>query len=298
LSAPPIDRSDELRLLCSPFHNGLQDVGTGVGARTLAEDEQLGSGLEALGWHVNRGEIEAVDESGAEMARVIELIRRLQAQVQRASAQSAFPLVLAGNCNSSLATTAGIGTDGLGVIWFDAHADFDDPDDNLSGFLDVMALAMLTGRGWATLRATIPGHAPIPESSVILAGARDLEPYQRARTEGSDLAVVPNAIDMSEFERAVADLSRKVSRVYVHLDLDVVDSSVARVNEYAAGGGPSVERVSECLDVVRRAFRVEAAAITAYDPACDRDGSALGAARSLARDLVGARSDYGELLIP
>ncbi len=270
----------------------------GVGARTLAEDEQLRTGLELLGWHVTRDEIEAVDESGAEIARVIELLRRLQAEVQRASADSAFPLVLAGNCNSSLATTAGIGSNGLGVIWFDAHADFDDPEDNLSGFFDVMALAMLTGRGWARLRTTIRGHAPIPESSVILAGARDLEPYQRARIESSDLAVVPNTIDMSEFERAVSDLSQRVPRVYVHLDLDVVDSSAARANQYAAEGGPSVERVSECLGVIRRAFRVHAAAITSYDPACDRDGSALGAARRLAGDLVGARRECGELLIP
>ena len=78
-----------------------------------------------------------------------------------------FPLVFAGNCNSGLGTTAGAGPQGLGVVWFDAHADFDDPEENESGFFDVMGLAPLTGRGWRALRHTIPGHAPIPERNVI-----------------------------------------------------------------------------------------------------------------------------------
>jgi arginase len=85
------------------------------------------------------------------------------------------------NCNSALGTTAGVGADDLGVVWFDAHADFDDPEENDSGFFDVMGLAMLTGRGWRALRQTIPGHVPIPEQNVILGAVRDLEPYQRER---------------------------------------------------------------------------------------------------------------------
>jgi len=136
--------SDELRLLCWPFHNGLRNVSMGRGASRLAVDERLRHGIEAEGWRISCEEIDGVEESGAEIARVMELIRRLAIRVRQAVDDGAFPLVLAGNCNSCLGTAAGIAAEELGALWFDAHADFDDPDENTSGFFDVMGLAMLT----------------------------------------------------------------------------------------------------------------------------------------------------------
>lgn len=68
----------------------------------------------------------------------------------------------------SMGTVAGVGSAGLGAVWFDAHADFDTPEDNLSGFFDVMGLAILTGSGWRALRETIPGVSPIDEGKVVL----------------------------------------------------------------------------------------------------------------------------------
>ncbi len=150
----------------------------GRGATRLCGDELVRAGIEAAGCTVS-SEVDAVDESNPEIDRVSELIRRLAMRVMGAGDARSLPLIFAGNCNSSLGTVAGVGADRLGVVWFDAHADFDDPEENTSGFFDVMGLAMLTGRGWATLRKTMPGHDPIDERSVVLAGVRDLEPYQR-----------------------------------------------------------------------------------------------------------------------
>lgn len=280
----------ELRLIAWPFHNGLHGVGMGAGAVRLAGDEELVAGLAGAGWSVRPEEVPPVDESGSEIARVIELVRRLAGVVRGAVDDGAFPLVLAGNCNSSLGTVAGAGRgagtaagagDGdLGVVWFDAHADFDDPEENTSGFFDVMGLAMLTGRGWRGLRDTIPGHRPVPEPEVVLAAVRDLEPYQRARLEGSALRVVPGAVDSGEFESALDGLA--AGRVYLHVDLDSVDSSEASANGYAAPGGPSLERLLECIRLTCERFPVAAAAITSYDPAFDHDDRALAAARRVA----------------
>jgi arginase len=276
----------ELRLISWPFHNGLREVGMGAGAARLAADEGLRAGIEAAGWQVSTAEIEGADESDAEVARVIELVRRLAGTVRSAVEQGAFPLVLAGNCHSCLGTVAGIEGDALGVVWFDAHADFDDPDENTSGFFDVMGLAMLTGRGWRALRATIPGHRPISEESVVLAGVRDLEPYQRQRLEASEVATVPGSIDPKRFEQAIADLASKTSPVYLHVDLDSLDASEARANEYASPGGPSRDRLLECIRVVCERTTVSAAAISAYDPTLDGDGRTLRAARDVARAIA------------
>jgi arginase len=273
----------ELRLIVCPFHNGLPG-GMGLGAERLAGDDALWAGIEAAGWRVARVDIDAVDESDAEVARVVELMRRLAGRVREALDDGAFPLVLAGNCNSAVGTVAGAGADELAVAWFDAHADFDDPDENLSGFFDVMALAMLTGRGWRALRETIPGHRPLPEAEVVLAAVRDLEPYQRERLEGSAVKVVPGAPDLERFDDAVAGLARR--RLYLHVDLDSLDPAEGRANPYAAPGGPRLERLLACIRVAGQRVPLAAAAITAYDPACDGDDRVLAAARRIATEIA------------
>ena len=100
------------------------------------------------------------------------------------------PIVLAGNCNSCLGTVAGLPAQRLGAVSFDAHADFDSPEDNRSGFFDVMGLSILTGGSWRALRESIPGFQVIREQDVVLIGVRDLEPYQRRRLGESEIRVV------------------------------------------------------------------------------------------------------------
>jgi arginase len=229
--------------------------------------------LEALGWRVRVDSVQAVDETLSELARVFELDRRLAGQVSAAIAEGAFPLVLAGNCISCLGTVAGADADGIGVVWFDAHADFDTPDDNLSGFLDVMGLAILTGSGWRALRETIPGFGPVAEEKVVLAGVRDLEPYQRARLERSHIRTVPGPRwRAGDFEAALEELHGRVDRVYLHIDLDALDLTEGTANEYAAPAGLTLDQLLAAVRAVFARFRVSAAALTAYDPGYDADG--------------------------
>lgn len=266
-----------LRLIAWPYHAGLRDAGMGLGPTVLAADEEL---LAALG-EPPVEDIPPVDESQAEVARIFELDRRLAQSVRAARDAGEFPLVLAGNCASALGTVAGAGP-GAGVVWLDAHADFDTPDDNLSGFTDVMALAILTGSGWRALRETIPGFAEVDERDVVLAAVRDLEPYQRERLARSRLRTVPGAIDPDALARELDELSAAMRSAYLHVDLDALDRDEARVNEYSAPGGPSLAGLLATIDAVFDRFDVVAAAITAWDPRVDDDGAARAAAHQVA----------------
>ncbi len=269
-----------LRLIAWPYHAGLRDVSMGRGASALARDEGFHAALAAGGCLVTGETIPPVDEALPEVARIFELDRRLAVRVAAARADGAFPLVLAGNCCSCLGTVAGSGAPG--VVWFDAHADFDTPDDNLSGFTDVMGLAILTGSGWRALRETIPGFAPVEEADVVLAGVRDLEPYQRARLAAAAVRTVPGAVEPAALAGALDRLHESVPRVYLHIDLDALDAGVGRANAYAAPGGPSLATLLGGVDAVFDRFEVAAAALTSYDPREDRDGDVADAARAIA----------------
>lgn len=270
-----------VQILSLPYHQARPRVGMGSGPVELLERHGLAGELEWRGFAAAVEEIPEPEEA-TEIARTFELDRRLADRVRAAAGRDAFPLVLSGNCSSCLGTVAGLGRTDLGVVWFDAHADFDTPDDNLSGFFDVMALAILTGTGWRALRESIPGFRPVEERNVVLVGVRDLAPYQRERLDSSAVNVVANAPRMGEIAAAVDDLSRRVRDVYLHVDLDSLDPAVGRANEYAAPGGLSVEALTDAIALVGEWLEVRAAAVTAYDPRFDPAGDVARAAVGVA----------------
>ncbi len=219
---------------------------------------------------------------------MFELNRGLAGHVRDANADGVFPVVLAGDCNSCLGTVAGCGARDLGVVWFDAHADFDTPEDSRSGSFDGMGLAMLTGRGWDALRETIPGLAPIPESHVVLVSARDLEQTQRDRLQRSRIRCLEgNAFSDTDLRVALDELRERVRRVYLHIDLDALDPGEGTANQYSAPDGLSSARLQSAVGEVFDRFHVVAAAITAYNPLSDADGRMADTATRLLTAIVG-----------
>jgi arginase len=288
--------SQRLSLICHPFHNGLEGVDMGAGPLRLLADPDIPAELRAQGWAVHSETVEAPEAGDPEIVRIAEADRRLAQRVRTAAAEAAFPLVLAGNCNSCLGTAAGLDPRAapLGVVWFDAHADFDTPDRSL-GFFDGMGLAILTGNGWELLRGTIDGFGPVDERDVVLAGVRDLEEHQRAPLEASAVQVVPGrAATGPAYADAVDALRQRVPRAYLHVDLDVLDPSEGRANRFAADGGLTVRELERAIELAFERLEVAAAAITAYDPALDTDGRMARAAsdviRTVAREALRQRA--------
>ena len=218
-----------------------------------------------------------IDESFA-------VIRSVAATVRETVDQGGFPLVLAVNCFTSLGTVAGVGRD-LGVVWFDAHGDFNTPETTPTGFFDGMGLAMLLGDGWHELRQTLEGLRTVPAEHALLVGARDLDPAEQDRVSASAL----RQADAKTLEDALDELSREVDTVYVHIDLDVIDPSVARANALSVEGGFGAEELEQALTAVSSRFEIAAAAMTAYDPSVDPEGRVPPIAATLARRLATER---------
>jgi arginase len=255
----------------------------GAGPLRLIGESHFVDDVRGQGWEIRLENIEAPDPDDPEIVRVIEGDRRLARRVRSAREGGEFPLVLAGNCNSCLGTVAGLsdGRGRVGVVWFDAHPDFDTTDRSL-GFFDGMGLAILTGNGWELLRGTIPGFSPIDERDVVLVGVRDIEEHQRAPLEESAVRVVPGpSYAETAFVRALDELRARVSRIYLHLDLDVLDTSEGRANRFAAAGGLSANQLESAIERVFERHGVAAAAVTAYDPSVDDDGRVARAASRL-----------------
>ncbi len=158
-----------------------------------------------------------------------------------ATNSSRFPIVLAADCVSALGMVKGLShtQDDVGVVWYDAHGDFNTPETTPSGFLGGMPLAALVGRGNQHLLEGI-GLQPIPEARVTITDVRDLDPEEGGNLEASQITVYTNVNDL--LNAPLPD-----HPVYVHLDVDIVDPQYMPALGYPAPNGPTPEQVAATL---------------------------------------------------
>ena len=271
-----------IHLIQVPYDSGHRNARMGRGPLHFHE-RGAADRLRAAGHEVTESLIEVPSPFPTEIGTSFALHRALADTVRDAISAERFPLILAGNCGSALGTVSGLrsaaphDSSPVGVIWLDAHADFNTPDTTTSGFLDGTALATLTGQCWHALTSAIPGFHPVSDTHVVLVGARDIDPAEDLQLARSRVTRVEAARLRAEgagsvgaLHDALTELARRnVARVYLHIDLDVHDPADAQANQYAAPGGLAPGTVRDLVTVVAGRFEIVAAALTAYDPTCD-----------------------------
>ncbi|WP_336338255.1 arginase [Haloarcula brevis] len=180
------------------------------------------------------------------------------------------PLVLGGDHSIAIGTIAGAARDDedMGVIWFDAHGDFNTPATTPSGNIHGMSLAAVLGRGvfadheWA--------HTPaVSEENVVIVGLRDVDDGERQLIADSDVT----AYTMSDIDARsapeVVDEALEIATdgtdgIHVSLDLDWLDPTEAPGVGTPVRGGVSyreahiaMEYVAEHHDQLRSMEMVE-----------------------------------------
>lgn len=228
---------------------------------------------------INEIVIESREDFSTEIGTTFELLRLVADEVRLSVSKQAFPLILAGNCNTTLGAISGLMPRNLGLIWFDAHGDYNTPETTTSGFLDAMGLSMITGHCWQTLAKTIPNYCPLSENRVLLVGTREFDKTEYQRLENSKI----NHLTYSELKENIGikldttleALSNKVDQVYVHVDMDVHDANLAPANHYKPEGGLTPKEVRYAVNKIAKWFYICGASVTAFDPEADNEKRGL-----------------------
>src|SRR6266566_2892268 len=253
----------DVQLLAVPYDSGNRGARMGAGPEALL-DAGLERALREQGHRVHTKIAELSPGSWlAEIQTSFELMRMLSVAVRESRELARLPIVLAGNCDTAVGTLAGLGA-GAGVAWFDAHADFNTPETTTSGFLDGTAVAMITGRCWTQLAATVPGFEPVGDDRVCLIGTRDIDSLEGGLLDESDVDVIEPRKLRSDLGHALASIKERVEKMYIHIDLDVLDAGVAAANKFAVSGGLSIEDVEYALSQIARDTRIGAVTLSAY----------------------------------
>lgn len=277
-----------VEVLVVPYDSGMANARMGAGPREL-----IRAGFVAdLGPSATVTEYSPSDGAfRGEVASAFDIQRWLAARVSACRERGAFPLVLAGNCMSAVGTFAGLRSRSRkvpGVCWFDAHGDFNTPETTVSGFLDGMALATLTGRCWTQLTKAIPHFRAATDESVLMFGTRQLDAAERQALSASEVHWPGSRRSTINDSARLAALRQNVGEVYLHIDLDVLDDSVARVNQFACPGGMTAQHVLDLIGDIGSNFHIGAAALTAWDPSYDPEGRVPPIASSIATAIVRA----------
>lgn len=275
-----------ISLITLPYDSGRPDVRMGRGPTDLIENG-LAEHLRSQQHDVEVHAVRLPETFHSEGQALVALQNLAVPIVREAIAGERRVLILSGNCGPAVLSAVGaLNPRTTGVVWFDAHGDFNTPDTSASGFLDGMSLAILTGRCWPALAARFAGFEPVPEANVILVGTRDLDSLEaNALSQSAITIVAPTKMDV--LARAVEALSERVKNIYVHLDVDVLDNSEGYANSYASAGGLSAQALYSALETLKRSGQIRVASITSYEPACDRRGSIRAIIQNAATILAG-----------
>jgi arginase family enzyme len=212
--------------------------------------------------------------------RLLALYGEVAERVAAAVTAGELVTVAAGDCMTSLGVLAGLGRAGIspGIVWLDAHGDFNTPATTRSGYIGGMPVAAAVGHDVLGLGSGL-GLAPLAEERVLLAGVRDLDEAEGAALRASAVR-----------RTSVAELTRATlpeGPLYLHIDIDVIDADEAGDVLFPVGSGPSVAEVAAAIARVLATGRVAAVGL-----ACTWTGEALCAPP--ARELIARLGLPGE----
>lgn len=262
----------KVQVIQVPYDSGHRGLRAGSGPEYLINNG-LSQVLQDEGHEVSVETIESQSVFRAEVQTQFELYRALADRVADARRIDKFPLILSGNCGATLGAIAGAGTRRLGIIWFDAHGEFNTPETTTSGFLDGMGLAIATGLCWKRLAASIPGFRPIPGSNVLLIGGRDFDDGEQDRLEQLGVVVIDHATIektgvQNALQPALSKLACDVDEIHLHIDPDALNAKEVPANTYQfmTEGGMSVEQIRASIALIKKHLNITSATLASFEP--------------------------------
>lgn len=165
----------------------------------------------------------------------------------------------------------------VGLIWIDAHADFNTPETTLSGMLGGMPVAIAAGMCLTRLRLKAGLDPALPTKYIVMAGLRDVDPLEqelldRSQCEYISVEDIRNLSD--NLNQQMERLSRLTEIIYVHIDMDVLDPSEVSGHPLTAPEGPTSHELAAALEVMFQHKKAGAIGIASM-PFGERDKEGL-----------------------
>jgi arginase len=206
-----------------------------------------------------------------------------------------FTVGLLATCPSMPGLVAGLQRSGptreaikVGMLWLDAHPDFNTPETTRSGSLGGMPVAVATGRALQNMRLDAKLDPPLADRHVVMAGVRLTDPLEQSLLDASMIEQL-SVDDLRNMTPAVWTqldrLNRLVDKIYVHIDMDVLDPREVMAHGNKVPNGPSSEQLARLFEQIFTRYPKASAIGFATIPPTDSGGLSIAA---LNRMIAGA----------
>lgn len=265
------------------LHERLQQLGHSVsdsGNLAIAQPESKPEGYPHLKY------LEPIVSASEELAKL----------VTQALQRNEFPLVLGGDHSIALGSVSGVARvyKNVGVIWVDAHADFNTTETTPSGNIHGMILAALAGLGENRL-VEVGGWSPkIQKDTIVIIGARDLDVGEQELLRKHNISVFTMSdIDqngMSEImKRAIAIASQHDNPIHLSLDMDSLDPREAPGVGTPVRGGLSYREAHLAMEMIARSHRLVSMDVVEVNSILDRENATALLAVELIQSALGKK---------
>jgi arginase len=211
---------------------------------------------------------------------IVKVAEELADVVTATLQESEFPLILGGDHSISLGSITGVTRvhKDVGVLWIDAHADFNTEESTPSGNIHGMILAALAGLGNSRLTG-VGGWAPkLDTRRIVIVGARDLDSGERKLLRSHHIHV----FTMSDIDqRGISEVMRQAlaitgeanDGIHVSLDMDALDPTHAPGVGTPVRGGLSYREAQLAMELIADANRLVAMDVVEVNPILDRENA-------------------------
>lgn len=285
LKAPKNITVKKVRLFGVPLDLGADRRGIDMGPDALRNDG-LVEALAKLGIEVqDMGNIrlpprplnKKADAKLKNYDEVIAACRKVRDFVGESIADGYFPLVIGGDHSIAMGTTAALSMHykKVGIIWIDAHGDFNTEETTITGNIHGMSFATACGRGTKNLVGQMGIPTKVIEENCVLIGARDLDPLERELLKKSGVTVFTMR-DIDEqgmhkiMNKALKIACEETDALHVSFDLDVMDPADAPGVGTPVQGGITYREAHLAMEMISECKYFKSLEVVELNPILDR----------------------------
>lgn len=229
---------------------------------------------------------------------IVKAAEELADLVTTALQDGEFPLILGGDHSIALGSISGVARvhKDIGVIWLDAHADFNTEETSPSGNIHGMILAALAGLGNERL-TNIGGWSPkINKQNIVIVGARSLDrPGERELLRANNIHIFTMSdIDQrgisQVMQEALAIAGQGNNSIHLSLDMDALDPNEAPGVGTPVRGGLTYREAQLAMELIANSNRLISMDVVEVNPILDRENATASLAVELVLSALGKKT--------
>lgn len=227
---------------------------------------------------------------------IVKVCNELADIVANSLQENEFPLVVGGDHSIALGSITGVARihKNIGVLWIDAHGDFNTDETSPSGNIHGMILAALAGLGNKDLTGICGWSPKIHAESIVIVGARDLDPSERERLHANAIHV----FTMSDIDqRSISEVMREAlaiagshnDGIHLSLDMDALDPKEAPGVGTPVRGGLTYREAHLAMEMIADAHNLVSMDVVEVNPILDRENATASLAVELVLSALGKK---------